>query len=151
MSTHFAAGSAGNPLDRNEPNVVEYVAVRATGGTDVIRFSVSHPRGDVTLIEVAGEVDLCTAPQLRERLLRACDFRDRIMVVDLSPVTFFAAAGVTTLIEVQVAVEKSDRRLFLIATCRCVGRVLDITGLSTRFRCVGSLDAALADGYGATA
>ncbi|MFD0363617.1 STAS domain-containing protein [Nocardia sp. GCM10030253] len=112
---------------------------------------MSRPRGDVTLIEVAGEIDLCTAPTLRENLVRAFGFQASTMVVDLSPVTFFAAAGVTALIEVQAEAEKSARRVFLITTGRSVSRVIEITGLSASLHCVGSLDAALAEGYEATA
>ncbi|MFQ6329355.1 STAS domain-containing protein [Nocardia sp. CWNU-33] len=112
---------------------------------------MSRPRGDVTLVEVTGEIDLCTAPTLRENLVRAFGFQANTMVVDLSPVTFFAAAGVTALIEVLAEAEKSARRVFLITAGRSVGRVIEITGLSASLHCVGSLDAALAEGYEATA
>ncbi|WP_433732559.1 STAS domain-containing protein [Nocardia sp. CA-129566] len=144
MSTHFAY-PAGRPGDRDGPKHGECVAVSAAPRARIIQFSVSHPRCDVTLVVVAGEVDLCTAPWLRDKLLRACGFQESIVVVDLSPVTFFAAAGLTTLIEAQAAAEKADHRMVLITTARCVDRVIDITGLSTTFRRVGSLAAALAD------
>jgi anti-sigma B factor antagonist len=132
-------------------NVVECTAVSGTGGADVIRFSVSRPRVDVTLIEVAGEIDLCTAPSLRENLVRAFGFQATTVVVDLSPVTFFAAAGVTALIELLAEAEKSSRRVFLIANGRSVARVIEITGLPADLHCVGSLDAALDEGYEASA
>lgn len=132
-------------------NVVECTTVCASGGADAIQFCVSRPRGDVTLVEVAGEIDLCTAPTLRENLVRAFGFQANTMVVDLSPVTFFAAAGVTALIEVLAEAEKSARRVLLITAGRSVGRVIEITGLSASLHCVGSLDAALAEGYEATA
>ncbi|MFX0575395.1 STAS domain-containing protein [Nocardia nepalensis] len=136
---------AGRPADRGDPKHGERVDISTMPGTRVIQCSVSHPRCDVTLVVVAGEVDLCTAPRLREKLLRAFGSQDSIMVVDLSPVTFFAAAGLTTLIEAQAAAEKADRRMVLINTVRCVDRVIEITGLSTAFCRAGSLAAALAD------
>jgi anti-anti-sigma factor len=132
-------------------NVVECTAVSATGGADVIRICVSRPRGDVTMIEVTGEIDLCTAPSLRENLVRAFGFQSTTVVVDLSPVTFFAAAGVTALIEALAEAEKSSRRVFLIANGRSVGRVVQITGLPANLHCVDSLDAALDEGYEASA
>jgi anti-sigma B factor antagonist len=144
MSTQFAY-PAGRPADRDEPEHGECVDISTVPGARIIQFSVSHPRCDVTLVVVAGEVDLCTAPQLRDKLLRAFGSRDSTMLVDLSPVTFFAAAGLATLIEAQAAAEKADRRMVLINTVRCVDRVIEITGLSTAFCRVGSLAAALAD------
>ncbi|MFQ6396465.1 STAS domain-containing protein [Nocardia sp. KC 131] len=131
-------------------NVVECTAVSGTGGADVIRICVSRPRGDVTMIEVTGEIDLCTAPSLRENLVRAFGFQSTTVVVDLSPVTFFAAAGVTALIEMLAEAEKSARRVFLIANGR-VGRVLQITGLPANLHCADSLAAALDEGYEASA
>ncbi|WP_062984555.1 STAS domain-containing protein [Nocardia anaemiae] len=142
MSTHFAY-PAGRPADRGKTEHGECVDISTVPGARIIQFTVSHPRGDVTLVVVAGEVDLATAPRLRDKLLRA--FGSRIMVVDLSPVTFFAAAGLTTLVEAQAAAEKAHRRMVLITTVRCVDRAIELTGLATNFRRVGSLAAALAD------
>ncbi|WP_433683250.1 STAS domain-containing protein [Nocardia sp. CA-119907] len=144
MSTHFAY-PAGRPADRDGPKHGESVTISAAPGPRIIQFSVSHPRCDVTLVVVAGEVDLCTAPWLRDKLLRACGSQESTIVVDLSPVTFFAAAGLTTLVEAQAAAEKTDRRMVLITTARCVDRVIEITGLSTTFRRAASLAAALAE------
>ncbi|WP_083898141.1 STAS domain-containing protein [Nocardia vinacea] len=144
MSTHFAY-PAGRPADRDKTGHGERVDISTVPGARIIQFTVSHPRGDVTLVVVAGEVDLWTAPRLRDKLLRAFGSRGSIMVVDLSPVTFFAAAGLATLIEAQAAAEKADRRMVLITTVRCVDRAIELTGLATNFRRVGSLAAALAD------
>jgi anti-sigma B factor antagonist len=152
MSVHFAACSSGLPSDREEPKITEGLDISTIHGARIIEFSVSHPRRDVTLVVVAGEIDLWTAPRLRDKLLRAFGSHDSVMVVDLSPVTFFAAAGIATLIEVQAEAERSDRRLVLITTVRCVDRVIEITGLSTNFQRVNSLGAALtAAGFEATA
>lgn len=144
MSTPFAY-PAGRSADRDKPEHGERVDISTQPGARIIQFAVSYPRGDVTLVVVAGEVDLWTAPRLRDKLLRAFGSRGSIMIVDLSPVTFFAAAGLTTLIEVQAAAEKANRRMVLITTVRCVDRAIELTGLAANFRRVGSLAAALAD------
>ncbi|MEV4236304.1 STAS domain-containing protein [Nocardia sp. NPDC050408] len=144
MSTHFAY-PAGRPADRDKTGHGERVDISTVSGARIIQFTVSRPRGDVTLVVVAGEVDLSTAPRLRDKLLRAFGSQGSIMVVDLSPVTFFAAAGLTTLVEAQAAAEKADRRMVLITTVRCVDRAIELTGLTTNFCRVGSLAAALAD------
>ncbi|WP_433759416.1 STAS domain-containing protein [Nocardia sp. CA-135398] len=144
MSTHFAY-PAGRPADRDETEHGERLDISTVPGARIVQFTVSHPRGDVTLVVVAGEIDVATAPRLRDKLLRAFGSQGSIMVVDLSPVTFFAAAGLTILVEAQAAAEKANRRMVLITTVRCVDRAIEITGLATNFRRVGSLAAALAD------
>ncbi|MEV0297742.1 STAS domain-containing protein [Nocardia sp. NPDC050710] len=119
-----------------------------------IRYSVSRPRADTTLIEVIGEIDLWTAPTLRENLVRAFGSRGSTVVVDLSPVTFLAAAGLTLLIDLQTEAERYGCRILLITTARPVNRVIEITGLAPRFQRIDSLDAALTEpgpGYQATA
>jgi anti-anti-sigma factor len=150
MSADFAARPASCHADHTRSKYVERVDISTVGGDGAIQVAVHRPRRDVTLVVVSGEVDLCTAPRLREKLLRACGSQNptarvTTLIVDLSPVTFFAAAGMTTLIEARAAAEKSDRRLILITMVRCVDRVIEITGLSTGFHRVGSLAAALAD------
>ena len=48
------------------------------------------------LVTVAGEVDIATVPQLRERLA-APTASGRPLIVDLDPVTFIDAAGLGVL------------------------------------------------------
>ncbi|SDI79831.1 anti-anti-sigma factor [Actinokineospora alba] len=55
--------------------------------------------GDSVLVRVAGEVDLATAAELRGVLAAAADLGDaRVLVADLSDVTFFGSAGLTVLL-----------------------------------------------------
>ncbi|MGQ4599177.1 anti-sigma factor antagonist [Nocardia sp. R6R-6] len=127
---------------------------RHTERTDPLRFSVCRPRHDVTMLMVVGEIDLATAPRFRAELTRGCLRHTTTLVLDLSPVTFLAAAGLSVLVEAQAEAARAHRRIILIANVRSVGRAMEITGLSTGFHRVGSLDAALADiapGYDETA
>ncbi|MEU7764305.1 STAS domain-containing protein [Nocardia sp. NPDC049190] len=127
---------------------------RHTEQSDPLQFSVCRPRQDVTLLMVGGEIDLATAPRLRAELTRVGGGRTATLVLDLSPVTFLAAAGLTVLVEAQAEAVRSDCRVLVITKERNVDRVLRITGLSTGFHLVGSVDAALAEsaaGYGETA
>ncbi|WP_084496691.1 STAS domain-containing protein [Nocardia amamiensis] len=127
---------------------------RHTERTDPLRFSVCRPRRDVTLLMVVGEIDLATAPRLRAELTRGSLCHTRTLVLDLSPVTFLAAAGLTVLVEAQADAARAHRRIILITKVRSVDRAIEITGLSAGFHRVRSLDAALADsapGYDETA
>ncbi|MEW1738793.1 STAS domain-containing protein [Nocardia beijingensis] len=116
-----------------------------TERTDPLRFSVCRPRRDVTVLLVAGEIDVATAPRFRAELSRACSRPAATLVLDLSPVTFLAAAGLSILVEAQAEATRSRRRMTLITTVRPVDRAIEITGLADLFHRVSSLDAALID------
>lgn len=83
--------------------------------------------------DVAGEIDLMTAPQLSQQLMDAgveecCD-----LVVDLSAVTFFAAAGARVLDDVQRARDDSGaHELVLVGASDQVHKVLDLCRACTR-------------------
>lgn len=121
--------------------------------TDPLRLSVCRPRRDVILLMVEGEIDAATAPRFRAELA-ACLRPAATLVLDLSPVTFLAAAGLSVLVEAQVEATRYRRRLVLITMVRPVDRAIEVTGLAGRFQRVPSLDAALvglAPGYDETA
>lgn len=121
---------------------------------DVLRFSVCCPRRDIAMMLVDGEIDLRTAPSFRDQLCRLFGAGPVLVVLDLSPVTFMAAAGLRVLVDAQTQAEKTRRRMVLITAVRCVDRALEVTGLASSFHRVRSLDAALADhavGYEETA
>ncbi|MEU0490583.1 STAS domain-containing protein [Nocardiopsis sp. NPDC006139] len=88
-----------------------------------------NPRG--TLVRISGDIDLVTAPGYRTRLfevLRARgDSGDRV-VVDLSGVTFFGAAGLSLLAEVRARAERAGTDLRLAAPPDRITRLIELTG-----------------------
>lgn len=65
-------------------------------------FSVrQHRRGDDAVVEVAGSVDMITAPQLASQLDLAAENTPSVIVVDLTGVTFLSSAGIQALVELQ--------------------------------------------------
>ncbi|WP_280493384.1 STAS domain-containing protein [Nocardia asiatica] len=127
---------------------------RHTERTDPLKLSVCRPRRDVTMLMVAGDIDVATAPRLRAELAGAYLRRAATLVLDLSPVTFLAAAGLSVLVEAHTEAARARRRIVLITTVRPVDRAIEITGLADRFHRVSSLDAALVQlspGYDETA
>lgn len=95
---------------------------------------------DATVVTVRGEVDLLTAPLLRDRLLPL--MRDTV-IIDLAGVTFFAAAGLTVLVEARRTAEAAGIRLSLVAPTRQVLLPLTITGLAGMFDVAPGLTHAL--------
>jgi len=56
--------------------------------------------GGAIVVEVGGEVELHSAPQLREELLRVCEAEKPCIVVDLSGVSFIDSTGLGVLINI---------------------------------------------------
>jgi anti-anti-sigma factor len=76
---------------------------------------------DVIALHVSGEVDVATSSKLEDALERAV-LTGRDVVVDLTDVSFFAAAGVRVLTH---AAERDGARLAVLAS-PSVRRVLDL-------------------------
>lgn len=83
------------------------------------------------LVEVSGEVDLHTAPQLRAVLGGLVDRETsgEAVVVDLTGVSFIDSTGLGELVGAHKAVRRRGDRLHLVATNERVARLLTLTGL----------------------
>jgi anti-sigma B factor antagonist len=103
--------------------------------------------GPWTVIAVSGEIDLFTAPKLREQFLAALDDgsgADRL-IVDLSRVTFMDSTGLGVLIGALRRVNERGGRMALVCQEGPVLRVLELTRLHEVFAIRGSVDDALAE------
>lgn len=123
-------------------------AARGGGeGDDQIALTVRALDGHRTVIEVGGEVDMLTSPQLRSVVLEQFDEGSgtELVVLDLDRVTFLGTSGLAVLIEVREAAHNAGVELRLACTARRVLRPLTIAGLVPLFDIHDSLDAALAE------
>lgn len=89
---------------------------------------------------VSGEVDLWTAPRLRDRLVEQIRPAGPDLVADLCGVGFLGAAGLTVLVEVRASAEASGVRFSLVARTRPVLRPLAVTGLDLALDVYAHLD-----------
>ena len=95
-----------------------------------IEVGVRPVRDGVALVTVAGEVDIATVPSLRARLAPlAADPVVRLLVCDLSRVTFFGCRGASMLLEFQATLVARGARLRVVANSNVVLRPLAVTGL----------------------
>jgi anti-sigma B factor antagonist len=88
-------------------------------------------REDLEHIRPVGEIDLCTAPVLREALADTERRQVRNVLVDMSEVQFLALVGVQVLRSAAERSAAEHRRLVLAAPTQPVQRVLslaDVTG-----------------------
>ena len=93
-----------------------------------LRLDVAPERG-ATLVRVVGEVDLATAPELRECLMGL----DGVVVVDLAEVAFLDSSGLNALIGSKKHLDATGGALRLRGGPSHVRTVLDITGLADWF------------------
>ena len=122
-------------------------AVRRSGDTDdQITLSSRKPAPNQTVIEVGGEVDMLTSPQLRAAVLEQFEPSAGIelVVLGMDDVTFLGTSGLAVLIEVREAAHMAGVELRLACTARRVLRPLTIAGLLSLFDIHESQEAALA-------
>lgn len=83
----------------------------------------------LTIVRVAGELDLATGPRLRRELLLAADRAQRLLIVDLRDLTFIDAAGIRVLLTGARRMAECSGRLTLACPQEGVRRVLEMTDL----------------------
>jgi anti-sigma B factor antagonist len=105
-------------------------------------LEVSEFEGAVVLT-VRGEVDVSTAPRLRQRLVElASDGRQRV-VVDLDQVDFLDSTGLGVLVGGLKRFRSLGGDLILVCTQRRILKVFEITGLTRAFVVHDSIDDAV--------
>jgi anti-sigma B factor antagonist len=103
----------------------------------------NSPSPGVRTLQVAGEVDMLTAPTLEEALLKTLADGYPRVVLDLSQVSLFAAKGVAVLTGAHELALTREVELTLVVANREVRHVLELTGVTELLTCHSSLDTAL--------
>jgi anti-anti-sigma factor len=86
--------------------------------------------GDRTVVSVIGEVDLATAPQLRDCLEAVLASRPAAVTVDMARLDFIDSVGLTVLIEAAHAAEQHQIGFALRSPQRATQKVLLFSGLA---------------------
>ncbi len=102
----------------------------------------SADRGDVTVVHVAGEIDVYTAPVLRERLDEQISAGRRHLVVDLQGVTFMDSTGLGVLVGRLKLVRGQNGSLRIVSAQDRILKVFKITGLDKVFHIFPSVEEA---------
>lgn len=101
---------------------------------------------DRTVIEVSGEIDVYTAPRLREALISLVDAGNFRLIVDMEGVEFLDSTGLGVLVGGLKRVRAHDGSIDLVCTQGRILRIFRITGLSKVFDIYDSVDEAVASG-----
>lgn len=99
--------------------------------------------GDLALVELAGQVDLHTAPQLKEQLLAAIDEGAVNVVVDLSEATFIDSMTLGVLLGAVKRLRPRGGRLRIVCTDPSIRKIFEITLLDRVFSLYSTRDEAL--------
>jgi anti-sigma B factor antagonist len=95
-----------------------------------------------TVLEVGGEVDVYTAPRLRERLIEAIDGGARKVIVDLSNVDFLDSTGLGVLVGALKRLRAAGGTFAVVCGKEPLLKIFRITALDQVFPLYPSVDAA---------
>lgn len=97
-----------------------------------------------TVVDVTGEVDVYTAPALRERLIALVESGRTDLVVDLTQVRFMDSTGLGLLVGVLKRIRGLGGQLQLVIDAERLLKVFRITSLDQVFTIRASRDEAMA-------
>jgi anti-sigma B factor antagonist len=111
-----------------------------------VEFSVKTDQVDtgVQVIALAGEVDLYTAPEFKQELLRVIGEGAKQVVVDLTETTFIDSTTLGVLVGGVKRLRPEGGQLSLISSDRNITKIFEITGLDRVFAIYETRDEALA-------
>jgi len=98
--------------------------------------------GDYSVVSVAGEIDVYTAPQLREKLVELVDAGNHDIAVDMREVDFLDSTGLGVLVGTLKRVKSADGSLTLVCSQERILKIFRITGLERVFTIVSSIEEA---------
>jgi anti-sigma B factor antagonist len=104
----------------------------------------TRTEGDRTIVEVGGEIDVYTAPRLREQLVDLVADGKYHLVVDMERVDFLDSTGLGVLVGGLKRVRAHDGSLRLVCTQERILKIFRITGLTKVFPIHDSVEDALA-------
>jgi anti-sigma B factor antagonist len=98
------------------------------------------------VVEVRGEVDVHSAPHLRDRLISTIDSGTRSLVVDLTALGFIDSTGLGALVAARNHADEQHVALRLVCTSERLLKLFRITGLHEVFSIYPTVEAAVGAG-----
>lgn len=103
----------------------------------------SRKQKQATIIEVEGEVDLYSSPELRKAVLQATENKTTAIIIDLEKVTYMDSSGVATLVEGLQESEKYSGNFAIANLDSKVKAVFELSRLDKVFQIYNSREEAL--------
>jgi anti-sigma B factor antagonist len=99
---------------------------------------------DRHVVAVRGEIDLFTAPELKQKLTDAIESGKSRIVVDLTETTFLDSTALGVLIGAVKRLRTRDGALVIVNTDQNIAKTFEITGLDQIFTILATRDDAIA-------
>jgi anti-sigma B factor antagonist len=115
----------------------------ASGGSVDLTLD-TYTLGDRTVVRVGGEIDVYTAPKLREQLVDLVNAGKFHLVVDMESVEFLDSTGLGVLVGGLKRVRAHDGSLHLVCTQERILKIFRITGLTKVFPIHNTVEEAVA-------
>lgn len=100
--------------------------------------------GDIPIVAVNGEVDVYSAPALKDKIAELLEAGQSTLIVDLSGVGFLDSTGLGVLVEARTAATEAGGALPLVCSQERILKLFTITGLDGVFSIHPSVDDAVA-------
>ncbi|MGH9301732.1 MAG: STAS domain-containing protein [Acidimicrobiales bacterium] len=110
-----------------------------------VTFDITHQEDQPLVLAVTGEIDVFTAPQLRQQLIDLANAGHTTVIMDMEKVEFLDSTGLGVLVGGLKRLRGVDGDLILVSTQPRVVKVLEITGLTRVFKVYDRMAEALAD------
>lgn len=120
------------------------VHFRAEWSDIEVNFSIDtyNMESGVPVIKLTGEVDVYTAPQLKQQMIGMLEAGANQILIDLTEVEYFDSTALGVLIGGLKRMRERDGNLSLICPNPRIRRVFEITGLDKIFDIYNSADEA---------
>lgn len=93
-----------------------------------------------TVVSASGEIDVATAPELRERLVDLITDGTAQVIMDLEHVDFIDSTGLGVLVGAVRRARAADGDVRLVCTNSRILKIFGVTGLDEVFTVAGSID-----------
>jgi anti-sigma B factor antagonist len=102
-------------------------------------------RGKATVLTLRGEIDVYSAPRLRQAIVDVVDGGAQHLVVDMEKVDFLDSTGLGVMVEGLKRIKGREGTLSVVATQDKIVKIFDITGLNKAFAMYRSVDEAVGE------
>jgi anti-sigma B factor antagonist len=107
-------------------------------------FSIER-MGEVTVVDVDGELTVANRGELKERVLARVSEGDATFVIDFAKTGYIDSSGLGVLVSLSKRIREEGGRLKLAGLNQDLRTLFELTKLDTLFQIVDSRAAALAD------
>jgi anti-sigma B factor antagonist len=108
------------------------------------RVELTHPRDELALLALAGEIDLYSGPQFHKVLLHAIGQDVRHVIVDFSAVSFIDSTALGILVAAAKRFRQDEGVLLIVCGPGNVRGLLQIAGMAQVFMICATLEESLA-------